>query len=180
MNMKKKIALAILGFALAIVSARLVVTSAAAGNTSQNIEQAAIKVPAPKELEKDVVTIQTKDGKQLVFHVELAKTSQERALGLMGRKFMAEDAGMLFVFDDVSSQTFWMKDTYIPLDILFIAHDGEIHHIHHNAKPQDLSKITAMRPALAVLELNGGITEKLGIEEGDMALNPVFHNTLYE
>lgn len=180
MTMNKKLTLAFLAFAFGVICIKASVNTATAQNAPPNDAIAAIKVPAPKELEKDVVTIRNKDGKEFVFHVELAKDNQERAKGLMGRKFMAEDAGMLFVFDDETSPTFWMKDTYIPLDILFMARDGEIHHIHHNAKPQDLSKITALRPALAVLELNGGIAEKLGIEEGDTALNPVFHNTVYE
>ena len=94
----------------------------------------------------------------------------------MHRTEMADNAGMLFVFGDVAMRSFWMKNTLIPLDMLFIHSDGTIHHIHHNAKPQDLTSITSKYPSLAVLELNGGTADKMGIKEGDVVEHTYFKN----
>lgn len=140
-------------------------------------ENAAIS-PTSTETEKEIITIQTPDGEEYTFHIELALTKAEQSVGLMYRTFMADDAGMLFIFDDEAMRNFWMKDTYIPLDMLFISKDGTIHHIHSHAKPQDTTRITSKKPSFAVLELNGGTTDKLGIKVGDKLLHPAFHNIL--
>lgn len=141
----------------------------------------AIKAPPVRQnVKQDRITIRTQAGKDLKFNVELAITPQEQAAGLMFRTFMAEDSGMLFLFNNVAQRSFWMKNTLIPLDILFITRDGEIHHIHHRAKPQDLTKITSTRPSYAVLELKGGMAETLGLTEGDTILYPAFRNIVAE
>ena len=127
--------------------------------------------------EQNVLTIQTADGPR-VFHIELALYPKDQEQGLMNRKSMPQDAGMLFVFNDVDKRVFWMKDTLIPLDMLFIDKDGRINHIHHMARPLDETQITSLRPAKAVLEVNGGITDTLGIKEGDKIIHPVFRNQL--
>jgi len=127
--------------------------------------------------ENDTLSIKKKNGERINFNVELAKTRAQQARGLMHRTEMAKDAGMLFIFDDEDERTFWMKNTLIPLDMLFVAKDGEIHHIHHNARPQDLTHITSEREAMAVFEINGGMSDKLGISAGDFIIHETFRNT---
>lgn len=141
--------------------------------------------PAPKDslksleesgLQKGRVTIDSTNGTRYLFNVEYAITRSERERGLQGRTALREDQGMLFIFDKVQKQSFWMKDTLIPLDMLFIGENGKIHHIHHNAKPHDKSLITSRERVKAVLELAGGMTDRLHIEEGHMIYHPVFGN----
>lgn len=109
------------------------------------------------------------------FDIEIVTTVQDMARGLMHRTEMAEDAGMLFDFSgEEVERAFWMKNTLIPLDILFIKNDGTIHHIHENAIPHDLTSVPSRGPVGAVLELNGGIASKLGLQKGDKLLHQVF------
>lgn len=126
-------------------------------------------------LENDVI-IQTKDGRQFDFEVELALRGDEQEKGLMFRQHLAEDAGMLFIFRASQKRTFWMKNTYIPLDIIFLETNGKIQHIHSMAKPQSLAAITSDRPSKAVLEVKGGVTDKLGIKAGDIVHHSAFKN----
>ena len=127
---------------------------------------------------KDQIAIEKADGETLYFTTELALTPSEQAHGLMDRTILDENSSMLFVFGTEQPRSFWMKNTLIPLDMLFIAKDGTIHHIHHMAKPQDKSLITSKRPAMAVLEINGGLSDKLGIKEGDRIIHSLFRNKL--
>lgn len=113
------------------------------------------------------LTITTKDGKVHAFKVELALTPQQQAYGLMNRTSLPENAGMLFFWAEEREQSFWMKNTLIPLDLIFIRKDGTIHHIHHNAKPHDLTALPSKGPVSAVLEVNGGTAERLKIAKGD-------------
>ncbi|MDA1098453.1 MAG: DUF192 domain-containing protein [Proteobacteria bacterium] len=106
------------------------------------------------------------------FHVELAATDDARRKGLMHRRVLAKDAGMLFIFPISGRHGFWMKDTLIPLDMLFIAGDGRIVYVHHNAQPHSLTPITPNKDARAVLEINGGLSRRLGIAVGDQVLHP--------
>ncbi len=129
-------------------------------------------------VEQHALTIETKNSGPVVFHIELAVTDTQQEKGLMERSSMPDDAGMLFVFDDVAKRAFWMKDTLIPLDLLFIAEDGTVTHIHHMAKPLDLTRITSEGPVKSVLEINGGLSDVLGISEGDKIIHPVFRNQL--
>ncbi len=131
---------------------------------------------ADTEFATDEIVILVGDNEKLFFDVELALTAPEQARGLMFRTEMPAHMGMLFMFDDVAMRSFWMKNTLIPLDMLFIHADGTIHHIHHNAKPQDLTSITSKYPSKAVLELNGGTADKMGIKEGDQVVHPYFRN----
>jgi len=124
------------------------------------------------------LTITTAKGKSYDFKVELALTPDQQAYGLMNRTKLAGDSGMLFVFGSEAEQSFWMKDTLIPLDMIFIKKDGTISHIHQNAKPKDLTSISSEGPVLAVLEINGGATDSLGIQEGDVVHNVIFGNAL--
>lgn len=108
------------------------------------------------------------------FQVEFAADDKARARGLMFRKRMAPDHGMLFDFGRAQPVAMWMKNTFIPLDMLFIASDGRVVQIHRNARPHDLTPIRAMIPVRAVLELKGGITAELGIRAGDRVRHPLF------
>lgn len=129
-------------------------------------------------LPRDVITIETKSGQDYIFEVEMATEGPDQARGLMYRTSLNNDSGMLFLFGGESQRTFWMKNTLIPLDMIFIAKDGTINHIHHNAKPQDETRITSGGEAMAVLEINGGLSGTLNINEGDKVLHQAFRNVL--
>lgn len=120
------------------------------------------------------LVIQKADGSTYKFFVMEAVTQKEQAQGLMGVEALAEDAGMLFVFKDDAERGFWMKNTLIPLDMIFIRADGKIHRIHENAVPHDLTTIQSQGPVSGVLEINGGLSAKLGIKKGDIVKHPHF------
>jgi len=123
-------------------------------------------------LEKSALTIETATGAKLRFQVELARTADEQAQGLMYRKSMAADAGMLFVYAQPREAGFWMKNTYLPLDMLFIEPDGRIERIHANAEPLSTAPIDGPVKTKAVLEINGGAAARLGIRPGDRVVHP--------
>lgn len=114
------------------------------------------------------LTVTTADGKSHKFVVELAQTLAEQRRGLMDRQSLAPDRGMLFVYDQPDYRSFWMKNTYIPLDIIFVGGDGRILSIEENTIPLSLSPYLSLDPALLVLELAGGRTSELGIKPGDV------------
>ncbi len=120
------------------------------------------------------LTIATADGRQLAFHVELADTDEQRATGLMYRSRLAADAGMLFDFKRDLPVAMWMKNTFIPLDILFITADGRIAGIVQRTVPQSLATIASPGHVRAVLEVNGGTVERLGIAVDDRVHHPMF------
>jgi uncharacterized membrane protein (UPF0127 family) len=119
----------------------------------------------------DEVTVLTAQARH-VFKVEVAATPEARRRGLMHRPRLASDAGMLFIFPNQERQNFWMKNTLISLDMLFLAGDGRIVYVHHNAQPHSLTPIAPEAEALAVLEINGGLSRRLGITVGDRVLHP--------
>lgn len=123
----------------------------------------------------ETLYVQTKDGKPEL-NVEIARTPMDIKIGLMYRKSMDKDRGMLFQLgrDDPHTANFWMKETYIPLDIIFIAKDGRIVNIHRNAKPLTLTPIPSLEPVTGVLEINGGMADALGIRVGDKVRHPYF------
>ena len=133
---------------------------------------------ANDEMLHDQVMIRTEAGEEFYFNVEMALTGSEHARGLMNRSVLEQGSGMLFVFSGEAQRSFWMKDTLIPLDMLFLSHDGSIHHIHQMAKPQDKTQISSKRPSKAVLEINGGLADQLGIKAGDKVIHSVFRNKL--
>ena len=101
------------------------------------------------------------------FTVEVVDTPSERAKGLMFRQQLGPDAGMLFDFEESRPVSFWMQNTLIPLDMLFIRSDGTIANIHVNARPLDPTSIPSDGPVEFVLEIPGGRSAELGIEAGD-------------
>lgn len=106
-------------------------------------------------------------AKTFNFRVEVARTVQEQAKGLMFRTAMGADEGMIFPFDPPRGASFWMKNTVIPLDLVFIGPDGRILNIAANAVPYDETPLMSEGNAKAVLELNGGRAAQLGIVAGD-------------
>jgi len=108
------------------------------------------------------------------FQVEIARDDASRARGLMDRRFMPADHGMLFEFDREAPQTFWMKDTYIPLDMIFISRTGMVTNIVANAEPLSERTIPSGPPCMAVLELNGGAAARIGLKVGDRVRHPFF------
>ena len=113
------------------------------------------------------VVIATRGGKEAAFEVEVADTPSKREMGLMYRRELAADHGMLFIFPDESVLTFWMKNTPIPLDMIFIGSDLKIVGIVREAVPFTLSARSVGLPSRYVLEINGGAAQKRGIEVGD-------------
>src|SRR5690348_6836692 len=109
-----------------------------------------------------------------VFAVEIAETDASREKGLMFRKSLPEGQGMLFDFHQEQPVSFWMKNTYIPLDMIFISADGRILRIAENAEPLSERMIPSGAPVLAVLEVIGGTARRLGIATGDRVAHPVF------
>ncbi len=108
------------------------------------------------------------EGRSLqTIDIEIADNEMDQARGLMWRKSMEENQGMLFIMARQEEQSFWMLNTYIPLDIIFVNDQFEIVKIRTNTKPQSLDQITSERPALYVVEVNAGFCEKFGIKEGD-------------
>ena len=112
------------------------------------------------------LTISSANGEHR-FTVEVARTPEEHAAGLMFRKQLAPDAGMIFPYDPPQDVAFWMKNTLIPLDMLFIRPDGTIARIAANTVPQSLDPVPGLEPVSAVLELRGGRAAELGIAPGD-------------
>jgi len=108
--------------------------------------------------------------RQLTFRVELARTPEERERGLMYRDKLAADAGMLFIFERPAPQTFWMKNTLIPLDMIFIGADRTIVGIVENAEPLTLTPRGVPEPSQFVLEIGGGLSARLGIRAGQHVL----------
>ena len=101
------------------------------------------------------------------FNLELATTEPEREKGLMFRTELAPDAGMLFVYPSEQAVSFWMQNTLIPLDMLFIAADGTVKTIHVNARPLDTTPIPSEVPVQFVLEIAGGRADEIGLKPGD-------------
>lgn len=114
------------------------------------------------------------DTTQVRFDVELAITPQERSRGLMFRETMPRGAGMLFVFDPPQPVAFWMKNTLIPLDMIFLDRTGTVTHVHHGAIPGDLTPIEGGDSVFAVLEINAGLSARYQIKPGTRMRHEVF------
>lgn len=124
-------------------------------------------------LPMEALTVETQHG-PVQFRVEMATTDAEREAGLMFRREMDPDHGMLFDFNPPQQVSFWMHNTFIPLDIIFIGPDGRILNIAANARPLSDENIPADGLTRAVLELNGGRAAELGIARGDLVRQRIF------
>ena len=114
----------------------------------------------------ETLEITTSSGAH-AFQVEIAKDEAAREKGLMYRRFMPADRGMLFEFEKEEPVAFWMRNTYIPLDMIFIAHDGTVKRIAANAEPLSDTPVPSGAPVVGVLELNGGEAARIGLKPGD-------------
>jgi uncharacterized membrane protein (UPF0127 family) len=122
---------------------------------------------------KAELTIETSKGRHK-FAIEVATTPEQMEQGLMFRKSLAPDAGMIFDFKTPQPAMMWMKNTLIPLDMLFVDAQGRIVNIHERAVPGSLETIGSGAPVRAVIELNGGTAARLGIKPGDRVKDPIF------
>ena len=113
-------------------------------------------------------------GAKLSFQVEVMRTDAERAKGLMFRRFLPADRGMLFDFKTEQPVMMWMKNTYLPLDMIFISRKGLVTHVAENAEPLSERIISSNGPVFAVLEVNAGTAARLGIKAGDRVDHPLF------
>ena len=114
------------------------------------------------------LSIETQDGRRIDLKVEVAATPEHWAQGLMYRTELADDAGMIFLMGQPPRViSFWMKNTYIPLDMVFIGDDNRIKHIHKNATPRDEKGVSSVEPITSVLEIGGGRADALGLTVGD-------------
>lgn len=152
--------------ALALAPAVALVTRARAQTTEAT-------GPQP-ELPKQRIVIQTKGGKRYDFDVEVAKTPQQEMTGLMFRKSVPPNGGMLFDWGASRPMQMWMKNTLVPLDMVFINADGTIRHIAEDTVPHSLAAIDSQGPVRATLELAAGTTARLGITVGDKVIAPIF------
>ena len=154
------------GYLLGAIAVALVACSPGSGDAAPQSSQSAPAVHPVSGL--PVVPLKVTSGSKVhQFRVELARTPQEQAKGLMFRTEMGPDEGMIFPFDPPRGASFWMRNTVIPLDLIFVAPDGRISNIAANAIPYDESPLTSNGEAKAVLELNGGRAAELGIKPGD-------------
>src|SRR3954468_5583790 len=127
-------------------------------------------------LPKEKLVITTRDGRSLTFDVEMATTMQQQMTGLMFRTEVPADGGMLFDWGQPQPSQMWMRNTLIPLDMVFINQDGTIRSIAENTEPRSLATIDSRGPVRATLELQGGITAKDDIRVGDLVHAPMFGN----
>ncbi len=125
-------------------------------------------VPEPSFVKEGELALLDPSGKKVVLKldIEIAEVPEERQQGLMYRKSMSDKQGMLFLFEYPEEQSFWMRNTYIPLDIIYISDKMEIVSIQKNAAPQNDNPLPSGKPAQYVLEINGGLSDKLGLKPG--------------
>jgi hypothetical protein len=126
-------------------------------------------------LPMEQIAIDTSRGDEK-FIVEVASDPASQQRGLMFRRQLSPNAGMLFDFHRTTLLSFWMKDTFLPLDILFIRSDGTISTIASNTVPLSTAPIPSAEPVRAVLEINAGLARQLGIHAGDRIRAAIFHN----
>ena len=113
------------------------------------------------------LTIATRDGREVTFQVEVADNPAKRELGLQYRRDLPPDRGMIFLFPGESQHSFWMKNTPLPLDMIFISRDKKIVGIVEQAVPFSLDSRSVAAPSQFVLEINGGLSRQYGLKVGD-------------
>lgn len=128
---------------------------------------------AEARMRRDVLTLVTETGRHRI-EIEVAESFEEKAVGLMFRKSIADNAGMLFPYAPPQELTMWMKNTLIPLDMVFIRGDGVVHRIEARTTPLSEAIISSNGEVAAVLELGGGVAAKLGLKPGDRVEHAYF------
>jgi uncharacterized membrane protein (UPF0127 family) len=139
---------------------------ASCGPATPNRIEAPAARTAPSGLDLVTLTVEGR-GRSHAFTVEVARTAGEQEQGLMNRRDLAPDAGMLFPFDPPRPASFWMRNTLIPLDMIFIRPDGTIARVAANTVPMSETPVAVTEPVTAVLEIGGGRAAQLGLSEGD-------------
>ena len=154
--------------ALAVAGALACALAGCRAEPETNASAAAAPAPAAQASALDVIPLTIASGDRThAFRVEVARSGEEQARGLMFRRSLAPDRGMLFPFWPPRPASFWMKNTLIPLDMIFIRADGTIARIAANTVPHSLESVGVSEPVAAVLEIAGGRSAQLGIREGD-------------
>ncbi|MCC7426809.1 MAG: DUF192 domain-containing protein [Alphaproteobacteria bacterium] len=125
-------------------------------------------------LPREDLIIATRDGRQHTFRVEMALRPEQQMVGLMFRTEMGDDEGMLFDWGEPRESAMWMRNTILPLDMIFIAADGRVHRIAERTVPHSLDTISSRGPVRATLEVNAGTAERLGIRVGDLVQHRIF------
>lgn len=129
--------------------------------------------PLDAKMRRDTVVLVTAAGEHVI-EVEVAETPREKEVGLMYRRSVPEGTGMLFPYDAAHDVTMWMRNTYVPLDMVFIRADGVIRRIEARTEPFSERVVSSQGPVTAVLELAGGAAERLGLKPGDRVIHPHF------
>lgn len=140
---------------------------------------AAEKMPVVQAGPTEKLSVVTVGGVRHDFNVEVVSTPDKMMQGLMYRTSMPADHGMLFIFPTPGERGFWMKNTLIPLDIIFIDESGKILNVGHG-EPHSLETVRSAGVALHVLELNAGTAQRLGFGAGDRVMHAAFGNALVE
>jgi uncharacterized membrane protein (UPF0127 family) len=130
--------------------------------------------PSVAQLRIDRLWLVPERGAEIPIDIEVAEDPQAKQLGLMFRTELADDKGMLFPYGEPREIGMWMRNTYIPLDMLFIRPDGVIHRIEERAEPLSERLISSQGPVSAVLEIPGGAAARHGIKAGDRVRHPLF------
>lgn len=125
------------------------------------------------ETATEPLILETSSGPKTL-DVEVARDPAARERGLMYRRYLPENRGMLFDFGRSETVLMWMKNTYIPLDMIFISRDGKVTHIEADTEPLSQAIISSNGPAFAVLEVNAGVAKKLGLKPGDVVKHKMF------
>ncbi len=154
-------AIALLVSVMALITAFAVVVRAADG---------VVRLPAEN------VVVSTTAG-DFTFAAELATSDKDRSVGLMFRRSMGERQAMLFYWDEPEPVSMWMRNTYIPLDMLFVTGDGTVVHVAADTVPHSLKTISANRDVSAVMEINAGTAARLGIRAGSRLLHRFFNRS---
>ncbi len=137
-------------------------------NTEKEAEQIIEITPEDIVFNKDAEAFIYKNDSILQkIDVQFAQTEEQRAVGLMYRSTMEENQGMWFIFEEEAPRTFYMRNTEIPLDIIYLNKDKKVVSIAKNARPYDETSLPSEKPAMYVLEINGGLADKWGIDKGD-------------
>ena len=128
------------------------------------------------DMRRETLKIITATGTHL-FQIEIAETIEEKSRGLMFRRSLADDAGMLFPYLPAQEITMWMKNTYISLDMVFIREDGVVHGVATGTEPFSEAVIASKGDVTGVLEIRAGIAAKIGLKPGDKVVHPLFGRT---
>jgi uncharacterized protein len=155
---------------LPILAAIALALAACKGPAAEPVATASSDVAVHPESGLRIISVTiTHAGKPHVFKAELAQSPQDQAKGLMFRTALGPDEAMLFPFDPPKAASFWMRNTVIPLDLVFVAPDGRVTNIAAQTKPYDESKLKSVGVVKAVLEIPGGRAKELELAAGDVA-----------